>query len=439
MAYRLLAQIKAQSQDRAGALAVIRQALARNLPASARARLELDAASLAGDRGARMAALETLCRLEPSDPTFWRALADSMMTAHRYPQAANAYRKAAGIEPSDVATLNQLAYACAYSGDIPAALAALNRYRAERPAEANPLDSMGDVYLIGGRLGEAEKAYLEAAGKQPHFQMDGSLFKAAMARLMSGDIAGADALARRYFEARAADKDPAIPYRQAEWAWANGRRREAAAQMAEFARGAEGPMHELAARAYAQLAVWDLVLGDRPGAGQVAARAAAQTGPASAGIAAVARFLTETPVAPAEWAARADREFPEGRQVAVKDFAFAYALLLQKDFAAASVVLKKIYDAGEQVDGEGLPVLLAWTYVETGRYQEAAPLLRDNPIPSVSGTGPFLAFYFPRIYYLRGAVARREGKSEQAASAFQLFGKLSGPDALAWGEEANAR
>ncbi len=439
-AYRVLGQLLAQRQDRAGALAVIRQALSRDLPAAARARLELEAATLAGDRAGRLAALESLSRLEPSDPAVWRALAGVMMSAHRYPQAVSGYGKAAEIEPQDPVNLNELAYAYAYSGDIPAALKALNRYRAERPAEANPLDSLGDVYLIAGRLGEAEKAYIEANRKMPHFQMDGSLFKAAMARLMSGDIAGADTLASQYLQARAAANDPVLSYRHAEWAWATGRRREALQRMEAFARGAaSGPLRELAARAHAQLVIWDLALGDRAGAAQMASMAAAEAGPASAGITAVARFLTAPQAPPAEWAARADRGFPAAPQAAVKDFALAYALLLQKDFAAAQPVLKRIYDSGEQVDGEGLPVLLAWTYLETGRLSEATAMLRNNPAPSISGTGPFFAFYFPRIYYLRGVLAQRQGNSTEAAAQFQLFRKLSGPDALAWGEEASVR
>jgi tetratricopeptide (TPR) repeat protein len=439
-AYRLLAQVKAQSQDRAGAAAVIARARSRNLDPSARARIELDAAGLSGDRATHMAALETLSRLEPADPTVWRSLASALMTAHRYPEAAAGFRKSAAIDPQDPTVFNEMAYACAYSGDIPAAVEALARYRAARPAEANPLDSLGDVYLIAGRLDEAEKAYAEADRKEPHFQMDGSLFKAAMARLMSGDVAAADGLARKYLDARAAVKDPAVGYRQAEWMWAAGRRRVAIDQMADYARGtANGPLRELAARAHAQIAIWNLALGDRAGAAKMAAMASAEAGPASAGIAAVARFLSAAPASPAEWADRANREFPAAQQAAVKSFALAYALLLQKDFAAAGAVLKRAYDSGEQVDGAGLPVLLAWTYVETGRIPEAAALLRDNPAPSVSGAGPFLTFYFPRVYYLRGVAAQRQGKADQAAAAFQLFKKLSGPDALVWGEEAKAR
>jgi hypothetical protein len=116
--------------------------------------------------------------------------------------------------------------------------------------------------------------------------------------------------------------------------------------------------------------------------------------------------------------------------------ALAYALLVAKEFQPASQALKQIYESAGQADAQGaLPVLLAWTYLETGRDKEAAPLLRLNPIPAAAGTDPLLSFYFPRIYYLRGLAAFRAGKRDEAAANYQLFRKLSGPDPLLWGEE----
>ena len=55
--YRLLAQIKAQRQDRAGAVATLDQALARGnaIPELDRARLELESAELTGNPDARQA------------------------------------------------------------------------------------------------------------------------------------------------------------------------------------------------------------------------------------------------------------------------------------------------------------------------------------------------------------------------------------------------
>lgn len=436
-AYRLLAQVKAQAQDRAGALALVSEGLSRGAPPIERARLEVASAELRGDSAGRIRALGALSGLDGSDPAVWRSLAEALMAARSYAPAANAYRRAIAIEPQDVAALNQLGYAAAYAGDLAGAAEALRRYEKLRPADANPLDSLGDVNLLSGRLREAEALYLQAAQRTPHFEMDGPLFKAAMARLMTGDIAGADALSSRYLETRAAENDPAVAYRRAEWSWAAGRRKQACAEIEAFASSAgSGPARELAARAYAQLAVWKLVLRDRPGAAQAAERAVAAAGPASAAIAAVARFLIGAPASPAEWSARADKQFPGPGQLSVRNFALAYAMLLEEQYQPASAVLHQIYDAGASPNDEGLPVILAWTYLETGLPREAAPLLRLNPIPNSSGTGPFFAFYFPRIFHLRALEAEQQGKRDDAQANRALFQKLSGPDPLVWGEKA---
>jgi len=437
-AYRLLAQLKAQNRDAAGALAVISQALATDLRPLERARLQVAGAELQGARAARLQALDLVSKLTPSDPTVWQALAEARLNAHAYSQAAGDYARSLEIEPQDTNSLNQLGYACAYAGDLPGAMAALRRYQTLRPADANPMDSMGDVNLLAGRLGDAENYYLQAAAKTPHFEADGALFKAAMARLMTGDIAAADALERRYLDARAAEKDPALDYRQAEWLWVAGRRKEAAAQMEAFARAAQnGPVKELAAQAYAALALWKLLLGDRAEGARMAQQAAVFSiqGP-NPEIVDLARFLTSPPASPAEWTARAARGFSGPPHNSVAQMALACALLVAKQFQPASQTLRDLYDSAGPADGQGvLPVLLAWTYLETGRDKEAAPLLRLNPIPPIAGAGPLSAFWFPRIFYLRGLAASRTGKPNPAAADFQLFRKLSGPDPFLWAEE----
>ena len=93
--YRLLAQLKAQQQDRAAADALLGQALARAgaMPPAERARLELEAANLHGDSAARKSALTTLVALEPNDAAAWNSLAESCMSRREYQQAVQAYRK----------------------------------------------------------------------------------------------------------------------------------------------------------------------------------------------------------------------------------------------------------------------------------------------------------------------------------------------------------
>lgn len=439
--YRMLAERKAQSQDRDGARIVLQAALARGdrISGADRAHIQFDLANLNSDSAGRQRALLALVRLDPLDAIAWRGLAEAAMARREYRRAVEAYQKSLEVEPEDANAWNQLGYAASYAGDLNTAVSALRRYQALRPADANPLDSLGDAYLLAGRFREADDFYLQAARKDPAFPRSAELFKAAMARLMSGDVPGADALSKQYAEARQAAHDPLVEAFQAEWSWLSGRRHAAYDRLAAFAHGAEkGELREAASRSYGELAIWSLMLGERAAADEMARKSVSLAGPGSVAMATVARFLAQEPGSAAEWAPRAEKLFPNSPASSLGDLALAYALLLSKEFQPASVILKRIYDRGGTPSDEA-GYLLAWSLLETGRAKEAAPLLRWNPIPPLTGPGALLSFYFPRVYYLRGLEAEKEGKADEARTNYRLFLQLSGPDAMIWGEEKRAR
>jgi tetratricopeptide (TPR) repeat protein len=444
--YRQLAQLKAQQQDRPGALAIVERAVERArargnaIPELERARLELESAELAGNPDARRDALTKLVKLDPADSTAWRALGDSLMSRHQFRQAQDAYRQASLLAPDDVSLLNALGYAAGQAGDLDAATSALRRYQALRPNEANPLDSLGDVHFAAGRLADAESFYLQAAKKDPRFQNNATLLKAALAHLLTGDVPGANLLAEQYLAARSEAKDPVVDYRRAQLTWTSGRRKEAAQQMGAFALAAEtGPLREIASRAYAELAIWSVQSGDRQGAAGLAQKALSIAGPASAGNALVARFLASPPASSTEWAVRAEQQLPGPAQGGIRNFALAYALLVDRQFEPARLLFRQMWDSGSPTADEGLPVLLAWCELETGRVKEAGPLLAENPIPSSNGLTPYTGFYIPRLLYLRGLLAEKEGRATDARAYYDKFLNLSGPDPLLWGEEKKAR
>jgi tetratricopeptide (TPR) repeat protein len=441
-AYSLLAQLKLQQRDRAGAQAVLSQALAHAaaMPQLERAELVFDQASLGGDAAAAERSLADRARLTPTDPNVWAAMAQTAMNHHNYVQATQALQKAVAIEPEDVRLWNQLGYAAAYAGDGNAATQALLRYRALRPGDANPIDSLGDVNLLLGRLREAENFYLQSIKKDPAFLNGAGFFKAAMARLMTGDIAGADRLQQQFLDARSKAKDPLVEVQAAQWAWTTGHRRKALERITAFARQAEsGPLRQVASEAYGQAAVWQLALGHRDQAAPLVEKAVQLAGPASAALAVIARFLSQPAASATEWAARADQAFPSPAQKPVKQMALVYALLLDKEFPHAASILQPLYSSTSPTADDTLPFLLAWADLETGKSKEAAALLRLNPIPSTSGVTPFSVFFFPRLFYLRGRLAALEGSAQQARAQFQLFRQLSGPEPLIWGEEARAQ
>ncbi|HUI82376.1 MAG TPA: hypothetical protein VLY24_30845 [Bryobacteraceae bacterium] len=440
--YSRLAQAKLQRLDRAGAMATLQQALSHTgeMPELERARLEFEAASLGGDHRGAQRALTTWARLTPNDPAVWQSMAQSNMNEHRYTDAERAYQRASAASPEDVNLLNQLGYTAAYAGDLDTATQALKRYQALRPTEVNPLDSLGDVNLVLGRFEEAADLYRAAAKKDPAFINGGDFFKAAMARLMTGDVTGADALAAQFTAYRTAAKDPLVEFYKAQWAWISGRRKAAGVAMAAFAQAAEGgPLREAASEAYSQLAMWDVALGDRSAAERLADQAGRLAGPASVGLAKAARFLAQPSTTPAEWAGRAEQSFPGPQQEQTKQLTLSYALLADKHYQQAIPVLEGLYEHTPPTADDILPILLGWAYLETGKLPDAAALLRFNPIPAASGVTRLAAFYFPRLFYLRGRIARLTGRSDEAREQYHLFLTLSGDQPLVWGEEALAR
>ncbi len=440
-AYRMLAVARLRRQDREGALAAFAMARARGdaIPPAERARDAVEEATLRNDSAGRRRALAELVKQVPGDLDTWRALGELSYAARDYAQAINAFQKLLAATPDNAEALNQLAYSYAYSGNQSAALATLHRYQALRPNDPNVLDSTGDVYLVSGNLDEAAKSYLAAFQKDPHFQGGGDIYKGATAKLMAGDIAGADAVEKQSDMARAASHDTTLPYHQAQWAWNAGRRTEAYQQLLAFARqNQEGPLKEVSSAAYSELAAWSLMLGKRDDAAAMVRQAVALAGPKSSAPAVLVRFLTLPPAPAAEWSARAGQLFGAGGLASVKDLWLSYALLLNRDFAGAAAALGGI--DGETLSADQtLPVLQAWSLLESGKVEQAAALLRFPPIPPMTGPSPFISMYFPRYFYLRGVVAEKQGKREEARAAYQLFLKLSGDTPLGWGEEQKAR
>lgn len=393
-----------------------------------RAGLDLGAAALRGDYQAQIEALRALAQFDPANPDHHRALAESLMSVRDFDGAIVEFRRGLSIRPDDVLALNTMGYAAAYSGDLPTAIRVLRGYEQLRPNEPNPLDSLGDVHFALGRFGEAEKFYLAAHARSPAFLNGGEVLKAAQARLMTGDVQGATALFKRYLGERQAAHDPNAPYNEAAWAWQTGERRAAIASLDRLARSdAAGALREVACRADAQAAIWLLALGDRAAAADHARKAMAEAVPATAAIAAVAAFLTQPDA------------FPAPPQPALEQYARAYALLFAKQFQPAVQALQEIYRRPSNELDDGLAVLLAWAYEETGRWQTAGPLLRLTPLPEASGLPMFSSLYFPRLFFLRGAMLARDGHRAEAARNYQMFRTLSGPDSAIWGEEQRAR
>jgi len=78
-------------------------------------------------------------------------------------------KQALALDPSYGAALNELGYAYARRGEYQLAIEAFERYATVYPADANPYDSMGELYYFMGKLDDAISKYKEALDIRPDF------------------------------------------------------------------------------------------------------------------------------------------------------------------------------------------------------------------------------------------------------------------------------
>ncbi len=432
-AYMSWAQSEAAHQDRAAVERVVAQAEAHSSALSEydRARLSLLVSELRGDLAGRARALATIAKEGPADSAVYQQLAEIALGGRRYRDAINYYHQAILLAPANVNLRNAAGYAEAYLGDYEGAIRTLREYERLRPTEANPLDSQGDVNFYFNRYADAEKLYLAAHQKDPNFLSGGELWKASLARLATGDVAGANGIFGRYASILDARHDPAAPSQKANFLYLTGKRREAV-ELLEQASKQPGVVTQIQ---LAQLAIWLLQLGETDAANRHIQDAAAAL-PSAEGrqIGVLAAFLAQ-PIgaSPVEVQSRAQRIFG-----AAGDRFAGYALLFHRRYADAVPLLRHAWEESNPTSEEGLPVLLAWAMIDSEKWDGAIALLGPSPVPP-GGFSPLLSLTFPRLFYLRGRLAAHQSKPDQAKANYSLFLKLAGPAPEIWGDEQRAR
>jgi Flp pilus assembly protein TadD len=234
--------------DRDGAARACAAALTQpNVNAIDRSELEYLCATAKNDTAARLQALQRLASALPSDPDVLRGMGDLEMAARNIPAAVRSYERAAQVDPDDGLLWNTLGYARAEAHDLKGARQALEQYQTvSSPDDTNALDSLGEVSFYLGDFRAAENYFLEANRKNPEALGGREPLKAAEARMMTGDLAGADAiLARAHVSAIDA----------AEWEFITGRRKKAIARLQPMA---QTPAVKV------QLLLWNAQTGNGP-------------------------------------------------------------------------------------------------------------------------------------------------------------------------------
>jgi hypothetical protein len=333
-----LARLAQLQGNRSGAEDWIAQARTHKLDPFSLAELDTEAASLSTgseqeNQAKKIAAMREIGALSPGDINLLRSLAENETSAGAFAAAAADWKKLADLLPGDAGVWNSLGYARSWAGDFAGAMTALNEYRRLRPGDANALDSIGDLYYLNRKFSEAAASYLQADAKNTNFQRFGDIYKAAWAKYMAGDKAGADALFAKFRTAREKISDPLIPLLTADWLYRTGHAKDAEAGLRKAL--AEMQPTTLRADGYSQLAIWDLLSGDRARAKEDATAA----GRASTPVLAMMWFAVEPSATAAEWEQRASRI---SSWVQFRRLALGYALLLDGKRDAAMPVWEEI-------------------------------------------------------------------------------------------------
>ncbi|MFO7732173.1 MAG: protein kinase [Candidatus Aminicenantes bacterium] len=132
--------------------------------------------------------LKEVIRAYPDDKGARADLAWFLKSGKKYDEALAHFDKALEIDPGYGYALNLKAYTYAEMGDLEKALKTFERYAAVQPSEANPLDSMGDLYFLTGKFGLAREKYASALAARPGFA---SSWKLAYLHALDGDYAEA--------------------------------------------------------------------------------------------------------------------------------------------------------------------------------------------------------------------------------------------------------
>ena len=396
------AKMLAETGNREGARQAAQAGQRAGVDPIDRANLEYVAATASGDANQRIKALQLLAAATPANANVFRELGALRFARREFLQAAMEYRAQARLDPDEPRAWNELGYALAWAKDLSGAREALAQYRKLAPEESNAVDSEGEVSFLRGDFKSASESFERAAAKNPS-----ELLKAAQARLMLGDLQGADALFLKHLGPNASARSGGADYQMAQWEFLTGRRQAGLDRMEKLAPALNGDLQSLA---FSQLAIWKLQLGDRNAAADLANQAAMRAqGPVAREISAACQV------------------FASGTSTGTHgNLVDAYAFIFAKKFQDAIPLLQILYGATNPGSDGQIRTLLAWAYVETGAVDKAAGLVDSYPLPLAAGDSLFASLSFPRFLFVRGVVLEQQGKRDDARKSYELYLKYTG-------------
>ena len=198
IAYMVLSEADLALLDFNGREEALKNAFRFSAKASEKERLyiaALHAHAIERDEGKRFGLLRELVRKYPEEKYAHFELGRYHEGRLEYAEAVAALEKAIALDPEFGFAINQLAYDRAKMGQYDEALRLFERYAAINPGDANPLDSIGELYVRMGKLDLAEAKYREALEMRPDFF--GSCASLSYVACSAGGLRRGLSLARR--------------------------------------------------------------------------------------------------------------------------------------------------------------------------------------------------------------------------------------------------
>lgn len=140
--------------------------------ANRKERLYIEAAyavSIEGDIKKRFRILKQMVEEFPDEKLAHQLLASHYRVNELFYQAVEEYDKVLDLDPNYGWAMNELGYMYADAGYFDKAHDYLQRYMEASPGDANPIDSMGELYFRMGKLADAIAKYREALELKPDF------------------------------------------------------------------------------------------------------------------------------------------------------------------------------------------------------------------------------------------------------------------------------
>jgi len=140
--------------------------------ATLKGRLYIEAAyaqTIEQDLEKRYRVLKQIAKEYPHEKRVHHLLASCYRGKKRFYQAVEEYKKVLALDPNFGWALNELAYMYTDIEDFEQASEYFQRYASVSPGDANPIDSMGELYFRMGKLDEAIAKYKEALEIKPDF------------------------------------------------------------------------------------------------------------------------------------------------------------------------------------------------------------------------------------------------------------------------------